>query len=314
MSHRPIRTMQELLEALPHLGYSTATINQIRPRIKDCAKVYNAPLNRIDADLAAFEERWGKGRVGALAAGFKSHDHFLEFRKRVGGALARAQVPAAATVSRGPDWQSLCDFVEAKSGPRKPLGPHRIHGVAAVADAMSAAGVAPAEMTDAAIERAAAPLKTKARRTFKRGIETVNEVGARSGEWPEMAALLPAAPLAQPDRVKAVPSPFRRGAGPHVAQLWADFDRFVAEKRGTDDLGRSIPERDGERKRVTVRGREVSEDTRQINAKIVSRGSQSVAELLGLEGEDEESDEEAADETLPESSATAMGLGERSYQ
>lgn len=41
------------------------------------------------------------------------------------------------------------------------------------------------------------------------------------------------------------------------------------------------PERDGERKRVTVRGREVSDETRQINAKIVEHGSESVADLLG---------------------------------
>ena len=50
------------------------------------------------------------------------------------------------------------------------------------------------------------------------------------------------------------------------------------------------PTRDGERKRVTVRGREVSDDTRQINAKIVSRGDQSVEDLLGGgdAGEDDE--------------------------
>lgn len=40
------------------------------------------------------------------------------------------------------------------------------------------------------------------------------------------------------------------------------------------------PERDGERKRVTVRGREVSADTRQINAKIVEHGDGDVADLL----------------------------------
>ncbi len=40
------------------------------------------------------------------------------------------------------------------------------------------------------------------------------------------------------------------------------------------------PTRDGERKRVTVRGREISDDTRQINAKIGDRGNQSVDELL----------------------------------
>jgi len=41
------------------------------------------------------------------------------------------------------------------------------------------------------------------------------------------------------------------------------------------------PSRDGERKRVTVRGREVSDATRQINARIAGRGNQSVGELLG---------------------------------
>lgn len=41
------------------------------------------------------------------------------------------------------------------------------------------------------------------------------------------------------------------------------------------------PTRDGERRRVTVRGREISDDTRQINAKIVSRGDRSVEELVG---------------------------------
>ncbi|MWG34944.1 30S ribosomal protein S6e [Halomarina oriensis] len=54
------------------------------------------------------------------------------------------------------------------------------------------------------------------------------------------------------------------------------------------------PTRDGERKRVTVRGSEISEETRQINAKLSERGSESVAELLGLEAD--ESDGESDDE------------------
>jgi DNA-binding sugar fermentation-stimulating protein len=40
------------------------------------------------------------------------------------------------------------------------------------------------------------------------------------------------------------------------------------------------PQRDGERKRVTVRGREISDNTRQINAIITGRGEESVADLL----------------------------------
>jgi small subunit ribosomal protein S6e len=41
------------------------------------------------------------------------------------------------------------------------------------------------------------------------------------------------------------------------------------------------PERDGERKRVTVRGREVGDATAQINARIGDHGDGDVAELLG---------------------------------
>lgn len=43
------------------------------------------------------------------------------------------------------------------------------------------------------------------------------------------------------------------------------------------------PSREGERKRVTVRGREISDNTRQINARISSRGDEAVEDLLGDE-------------------------------
>ena len=43
------------------------------------------------------------------------------------------------------------------------------------------------------------------------------------------------------------------------------------------------PTTDGERKRITIRGREVSDETRQINAKIAERGSDDVDALLGEE-------------------------------
>ncbi|WP_135827608.1 30S ribosomal protein S6e [Halorussus halobius] len=46
------------------------------------------------------------------------------------------------------------------------------------------------------------------------------------------------------------------------------------------------PSRDGERKRVTVRGGEVGEATAQLNVKIAERGDADVEELLG-EGDEE---------------------------
>jgi len=58
--------------------------------------------------------------------------------------------------------------------------------------------------------------------------------------------------------------------------------RGVATKSIMSDGGVGYePTTDGERKRITVRGREVSDETRQINAKIVGRGSDDVDELLG---------------------------------
>ena len=46
------------------------------------------------------------------------------------------------------------------------------------------------------------------------------------------------------------------------------------------------PRRDGERRRITVRGREVSDAVAQVNASITARGDADIAELLG-EGDDE---------------------------
>ena len=45
------------------------------------------------------------------------------------------------------------------------------------------------------------------------------------------------------------------------------------------------PTVDGERKRVTVRGAEISEETRQINARIIARGDDAIDDLLGGEAE-----------------------------
>jgi small subunit ribosomal protein S6e len=49
------------------------------------------------------------------------------------------------------------------------------------------------------------------------------------------------------------------------------------------------PERDGERNRVTVRGKEVSDATAQLNVSIAERGEASVEDLLG---DDEDGDDE----------------------
>ncbi len=98
-----------------------------------------------------------------------------------------------------------------------------------------------------------------------------------------------------------------RSIGEQVDGSAVGLDGYTVEiTGGSDDTGRPMredvngpqlneilltggtgfhPERDGERKRVTVRGNEVSDEIRQINAKIADRGDADVSDLLG-EGDD----------------------------
>jgi small subunit ribosomal protein S6e len=58
--------------------------------------------------------------------------------------------------------------------------------------------------------------------------------------------------------------------------------RGVATKSILTDGGVGYkPTRDGERKRIAVRGREISDETAQINARISEHGSGDAADLLG---------------------------------
>lgn len=56
------------------------------------------------------------------------------------------------------------------------------------------------------------------------------------------------------------------------------------------------PSRGGERRRITVRGREISDENAQVNTKIVERGDQSIEELLGETDPEDEAQTEADDE------------------
>ncbi|WP_115862459.1 30S ribosomal protein S6e [Halorussus litoreus] len=101
-----------------------------------------------------------------------------------------------------------------------------------------------------------------------------------------------------------------RAIGEEVDGGAAGLDGYTLEiTGGSDDAGRPMrgdvsgpnlkevlldggtgykPSRDGERKRVTVRGSEVSEATAQLNVKIAERGDESVEDLLGEGGDEDE--------------------------
>jgi small subunit ribosomal protein S6e len=109
-----------------------------------------------------------------------------------------------------------------------------------------------------------------------------------------------------------------RSIGEEVDGSAVGLDGYTLEiTGGSDDTGRPMrgdvagpdlkevlleggvgyePARDGERKRVTVRGAEVSEAVVQINAKVVERGDQSIPVLLGEEEPEGQAQSEDEDE------------------
>jgi small subunit ribosomal protein S6e len=109
-----------------------------------------------------------------------------------------------------------------------------------------------------------------------------------------------------------------REIGDEVDGAAVDLDGYTVEVTGgSDQAGRPMredvsgpglrellldggvgfdPSRDGERKRVTVRGREISDETVQVNVRIAERGDTPVDELLGEGGGDEDEDEDEGGE------------------
>lgn len=237
---KPIMNMQDLLDNLETLGYSAKTIEQIRPRIKECVRIYKAPLKNIPINPAKFEEMWGRGRIGAIAKGFKSHKYFLEWRKRVGGAVNKAAGPKAQKVLL-PEWQALSRFARDEGGVGRLLGPHRSAGIETVGEVASAEGRAPAHLTADWVTPAALPLKGKSRRSFKIGITALNDLIDLRADCPRLVDLLPEEKLPQPDRAVRPASRWRRGHLPQANRLWEDFDAFVMKKRGCDEFGKPIP-------------------------------------------------------------------------
>jgi hypothetical protein len=239
----PIRNFQELEDRLDELGYTKKTANQIRPEIRRAAKIYKQPLLRIAVDPADFENRWGRGRISAIAEGFDSHDQFLNFRKRLRPALQRAAgVQLRSSVALPPASRELLGFVKVNGGVGRRVPPHLEDSIGALARAAARLGLSVADVDATAIDRIFSDLKGAERRSARRGVQRVNDLIADLDRLPELIGVLPEIALPDPAPKVSASCGWRRGTSLAESQrLWREFDRFVVEKRGVDALGRPIP-------------------------------------------------------------------------
>lgn len=228
-------TMKDLEAVLPSLGYSKSFQKNLRAAIRKCAKVYNTDLDRIPADLAAFDQKWGKGRVHVVPAPFRSAREFRDWRKNVRIALARvAGVPSSAPLNSS--CGTVLAAVRGNQGKGKFLGPNSDITIEVVLRAASRDGLSPADITDEWIDRTALSLSSTLRKSFCRGLKGLNRIVERQSGLPELTGLLPGTPLPQPRELRPVTSNWRRkSANPSATMIWSDFDRIMHLKRYSEE-------------------------------------------------------------------------------
>ena len=227
------RTMRDLETILPSLGYSPSSEANVRAAIRKCAVAYKQPdLARIAANLASFEQKWGVGRVSHLAAGFKTRDQFLRWRKDMRAVLRRTTVaPAPKTALLGP-WAEIVGLVRENQGKGKIFGANSDITLGRVAREASAEGRLLDGLDAGWIDRTSRRLRGEERKSFLRGIRAANRVIEHAAVLPEIAHHLPAAPLPEPTPLRDGPSIWIRSANhPAMAALWTEFDAIMERKR-----------------------------------------------------------------------------------
>ncbi|KIC23380.1 hypothetical protein RA23_15030 [Leisingera sp. ANG-S3] len=251
------KTMKDAELQLPGLGYAASFEKNLRASLRKSAKVYRTDLSRISADLAAFNRKWGKGRVHIVPAPFKSAQEFKSWRKNVRMILTRLSgvprhvplIPACATV---------LTTVRDNQGKGKILGANSDLTIGVVVREASRSGLPLADLTPNWIDRTALDLPNRRRKSFRRGLVGLNRLIERQDELPGLAGLLPAAPLPQPRMLRPEVSNWRRSAGnPAAALIWSDFDRIMSFKQ----FGEEGPQFEGtpaEFKQSSIDGYETS--------------------------------------------------------
>lgn len=227
-----VRSLADLRAALPALGYSERMTARIAGAIDHSPKAYDGlPLDRIPASYEKFVDRWGRGRVGAIPAGFGGENHFRDWRKLVRMALGKAEGGPAAPAALMPDWAALVGLAEAhQAGAARRVPPNLTPSLGALGARASARGLGPAALTDGVVEMLFAGAVGKERRTLRCGLGSFNKLIRRQNQLPEIAPLLPPAPLARPAPVKGPAARLRRGQ-PGAERLWRNVDEFLKHKR-----------------------------------------------------------------------------------
>ena len=230
-----IITMRQVEEALPDLGYAASFEKNLRASIRKCEKVYKTDLGRIPADLAAFDRKWGRGRVRHVPKPFQTANQFRTWRKNSRMVIARV-TSAPKPVAMSSEWATLLSYVEENQGKGQLLGPNSHLTFGVLARVASQAATPPNEITGVWVGQRICHLNSAQRKSFLRGLGRLNALIAHRTCLPELQQLLPIQEIDKPAPMRPQPNKWRRKAKrPGAALIWQDFDEIIALKRDGDD-------------------------------------------------------------------------------
>ncbi|MDF3351920.1 tyrosine-type recombinase/integrase [Sulfitobacter sp. KE34] len=230
-----IITMKQIEETLPNLGYAASFEKNLRASIRKCEKVYKTDLSRIPTDLAAFDRKWGRGRVRHIPKPFQTADQFRTWRKNTRMVIARV-LAAPKPVAMSSEWASLLTFVEENQGKGQLLRPNSHLTFGVLARVASQANTLPNQITDVWVQQQTCHLNSAQRKSFLRGLGRFNAIIARRRCLPELEELLPTREINKPAPLRPQSNQWRRKANhPGAALIWNDFDEIIDLKRHGDD-------------------------------------------------------------------------------
>ena len=235
-----MQNLDDVKVALPQLEYGKGYVNTVRAALNRAPNVYKKPATHVSACPHDFQQRF-EGATNYVAMGFRSLDHFANWKTAVGGCFTRYQRWLANEPARKPDytddWPKILGYVTDEA-PK--LGLTTTRGWMQFTAFIAAAREESLATTDINTEfahRVCNRMSYEARKTFLRGLTVWNALVGSDIAQAALAGLLPASPSEPPPK-QARKLAYIDWLPAEVSNsLRKDFARFVHVKRHGEDDG-----------------------------------------------------------------------------
>ncbi len=216
---KQVKNFADVESLLGELGFKPSYEKNIRAALRKSTKAYATDaLTSIPVDLAAYDAKWGRGRVTFIPSGFKTKPEFVDWRKLVRSALVRSQINVPkATLSNS--WTAIREAVSENQGTGRLLGFNSDLSIAVLAQLASQADRTPSQLDDYWIDETHRDVNANKRDSFRRGIKRFNTLIENKDLLPAISELLPEHCIVLPKGLGAARNPWRRNAKPSLAPL-----------------------------------------------------------------------------------------------